>query len=36
MRVCVNTLGVVFFGEKNPLVLGRLTPCSIIAYYLDK
>ncbi len=34
--VCVNLLGVVFFGEKILLVLGRLTPCFIIAYYLYK
>jgi hypothetical protein len=34
--VCVKLLGVVFFGEKNILVLGRLTPGFIIAYYLYK
>ncbi|GAG73096.1 unnamed protein product, partial [marine sediment metagenome] len=32
----VNSLGVVFFGEKNPLVLGRPTPYFAKAYYFYK
>jgi len=34
--VCVNLLGVVFFGEKNLLVSGRLTPYFIKAYCFYK
>jgi len=36
MYVCVNLLGVVFLVKKILLVLGRLTPYFIKAYYLDK
>ena len=35
-RVCVNLLGVVFFGEKNNLALSRPNLDIITAEYFDK